>query len=105
MQTFYGTLHGHGHPDGPMSVAVQFDGGRIRMWSDRRRLGSWDLADVRIRRESIFRFVLIAGGVEYRFSPDDPSGFAQSVDVEIDLTAEERPRFGLAQRIRQIEAI
>ncbi|HLU51972.1 MAG TPA: hypothetical protein VK011_00070 [Acidimicrobiia bacterium] len=104
MHTFYGTLQGLSNGDGPLSVGIQFDGGRVRMWSDRRRLGSWDLADVRIRRESIFRFVLIVDGQEYRFSPDDPSGFAESVDVEIDLTAEEKPRFGLADRIRQVEA-
>ncbi|HEX7100567.1 MAG TPA: hypothetical protein VF377_15165 [Acidimicrobiia bacterium] len=104
METFYGTLHGLGNGDGPLSVGIQFDGGRVRMWSDRRRLGSWDLADVRVRRESIFRFVLVVDDMEFRFSPDDPSGFAESVDVEIDLTTEEKPRFGLAQRIRQIEA-
>lgn len=104
MTTFPGTLHSTTPGETPLMVSLQFDGNRIRMWSDRLRIGSWEASDVRIRRESIFRFLLLIGEDEYRFSPEDPSGFTESVDVEIDLTTTERPRFGLADRLRQAEA-
>lgn len=101
MQTFQGTLQATVTGESPLLVSIQFDGSRIRMWSDRRRMGSWEASDVKIQRESIFRFTLDIDGESYHFSPDDPAGFADSVDVEIDLTSGDRPRFGLAERIRQ----
>ncbi len=104
MQTFHGTLQSTSSADVPLVVSIQFDNGRIRMWSDRRRIGSWDASDVQITRESIFRFVIKIDDEEYRFSPDDPTEFVNHVDVAIDLTAVEKPRFGLAQRIREMEA-
>lgn len=104
MQTFQGTLQASVTGESPLTVSIQFDGGRIRMWSDRHRIGSWETSDVKIRRETIFRFMLEIDGESYHFTPDDPAGFAGSVDVEIDLTAGDRPRFGLAERIRQAQA-
>lgn len=104
MQTFQGTLQSTVTGESPLSVSLQFDNGRVRMWSDRHRIGSWESAEVRIERESIFRFVLHVDGESYRFMPDDPGAFVDSVDVEIDLTKSERPRFGLAERIRQAQA-
>lgn len=104
MQTFHGTLQSKSTADAPLTVSVQFDNGRVRMWSDRHRIGSWDAADVKITRESIFRFVLQIDDEAYRFSPDDPTEFSNHVDVVIDLTTAEKPRFGLAQRIREMEA-
>lgn len=104
MQTFHGTLHSTVTGEAPLSVSLQFDGDRIRMWSDRHRIGSWDSGDVEIQRESIFRFVLAIDGESYRFMPRDPGEFAESVHVEIDLTQSEKPRFGLAERIRQAQA-
>lgn len=104
MQTFQGSLQSTNTGESPLSVSIQFDGDRIRMWSDRHRIGSWDAADVRIQRESIFRFMLHIDEESYRFIPDDPGGFVDAVDVEVDLTTAERPRFGLAERIRQAQA-
>jgi hypothetical protein len=104
MQTFHGTLQSTITGESPLKVSLQFDGDRIRMWSDRHRIGSWNASDVKIQRETIFRFVLSIDGESYRFTPDDPGEFANSVDVELDLTTAERPRFGLAQRIRQAQA-
>lgn len=101
MQTFKGSLQTRSSHEAPLGVSLQFDGGRVRMWSDRHRIGSWDADDVRIARETIFRFLISIDDEEYIFTPEDPSGFAESVDFEIDLTAGERPRFGLAARIRQ----
>ncbi len=101
MQTFKGSLQSRSTRDAPLAVNLQLDGGRIRMWSDRHRIGSWDAGDVHIQRESIFRFLLNIDEEEYTFSPEDPSGFADSVDLEIDLTSAEKPRFGLAARIRE----
>lgn len=104
MQTFQGTLQSTVTGESPLTVNIQFDGGRIRMWSDRHRIGSWDAEDVKMQRESIFRFLLDIAGESYRFMPEDPAGFADSVDFEIDLTSGDRPRFGLAERIRQAQA-
>jgi hypothetical protein len=101
MHNFKGSLQSRSNRETPLAVNLQFDGDRVRMWSDRHRIGSWNAAEVRIERESIFRFLLSIDDEQYTFSPDDPSGFATSVDVEIDLTSADRPRFGLAARIRQ----
>lgn len=100
MQTFKGTLQATGSRD-PLLITLQVDDGRIRMWSDRHRIGSWDASEVHIRRDTIFRFLLTIEEEIYTFTPEDPSGFAGSVDLEIDLTAVEKPRFGLAERLRQ----
>lgn len=103
MQTFQGTLQSITAGEAPLAVSLQLDGPRIRMWSDRHRIGSWDVSEVKVKRETIFRFLLIIDEDRYRFSPEDPSGFSDAVDVEVDLTSAE-PRFGLADRIRQAEA-
>ncbi len=102
MQKFQGILQPISGQDEPLRVTLQVDDGRIRMWSDRQRIGSWDAADVHVRRESIFRFSLTIEGEALAFNPDDPSGFATGVDLEIDLTTGDRPRFGLADRLRQV---
>lgn len=101
MQKFQGILQPIGGRDEALRVTLQVDDGRIRMWSDRQRIGSWDAGDVHIRRESIFRFLLTIEGEALAFNPEDPSGFSTGVDLEIDLTAGDRPRFGLADRLRQ----
>ncbi len=101
MQKFQGILQPIDSHDAPLRVTLQVDDGRIRMWSESQRIGSWDIADVHIRRESIFRFMLTIEDEALAFNPDDPSGFAAGVDLEIDLTTGERPRFGLADRLRQ----
>lgn len=101
MQNFRGTLQSRSNGETPLTVNLQFDGDRVRMWSDRHRIGSWGSDEVRIERESIFRFLLSIDEEQYAFTPEDPSGFAESVDIEIDLTSGDRPRFGLAERIRE----
>lgn len=101
MQTFQGTLQSTTSREAPLVVSLQVDGDRIRMWSDRHRIGSWDKDEVKIKRETIFRFRLEIDEESYVFTPDDPSGLTDSVDIEIDLTASEKPRFGLAARIRE----
>lgn len=104
MQTYQGILQSAASGDAPLTVTVQFDGERVRMWSDRRRIGSWDLSSVKVQRESIFRFLITIDEETYRFTPEDPTGFAEQIDIEIDLTAEDKPRFGLADRIRAAQA-
>lgn len=100
MQTFSGTLQSTSNHESPLTMTLQIDGDRIRMWSDRRRIGSWSTADVVVERHSIFRFLLSIDEEVYQFTPDDPSGFAEAVDLVVDLTKVDRPRFGLAARIR-----
>lgn len=102
MTTFQGSLQTVAQDEAPIFVSVQLDNARIRMWSDRHRIGSWDAEDVKIERESIFRFILSLDEEVYVFTPVDPSGFALTMNVEVDLTATERPRFGLAERLRQV---
>lgn len=103
-KTFQGTLQPLSGSEPPLSVSLQFDGSRIRMWSDRHRMGSWEADDVRIERTTIFRFVLEVDGESYAFTPDDPAEFSETAHIEIDLTKAERPRFGLADRLRRAEA-
>lgn len=101
MQQFHGILQPIGGQDAPLRVTLQVDDGRIRMWSDRQRIGSWEVGEVHIRRDTIFRFLLDIEDEALAFNPDDPSGFADAVDLEIDLTSGDRPRFGLADRLRE----
>ena len=101
MQTFKGTLQSITSRDVPLLISLQVDGDRIRMWSDRHRIGSWDKNAVKIRRDTIFRFCLEIDEETYLFTPEDPAALTNAVDVEIDLTSIEKPRFGLADRIRQ----
>lgn len=102
MQTFQGMLQATSDRALPLQVSFQIDDGRIRMWSDRHRIGSWASDDVHVKRDSLFRFLVDIDDEIYAFTPEDPSGFASAVNVEIDLTANARPRFGLADRLRQV---
>ena len=102
MQTFHGTLQGPRSEDLPLDVTFQIDEGRVRMWSARNRIGSWSSEEVVIRRETIFRFLLTIEDDVYSFNPQDPSGFADAVDIVIDLTADKGSRFGLAERLRKV---
>lgn len=101
MQTFQGMLAATESRDLPLRVSFQVDEGRVRIWSDRHRIGSWQANEVHVRRQSIFRFLISIEEDVYAFTPEDPSGFASAVEVEIDLTANPSPRFGLADRLRQ----
>lgn len=100
-ETFRGSLQPNSGDEAPVYVAIQLDGTRVRMWSDRHRMGSWEVDEVHFERETIFRFVIDVDGETYAFTPDDPSGFASAIDVEIDLTRTDKPRFGLAARLKQ----
>jgi hypothetical protein len=100
--TFRGSLQSIGGTEPPIHVSIQFDGPRVRMWSDRHRMGSWDVDEVRVERVTIFRFAVHIDGESYAFTPDDPAGFTSIADVEIDLTRTEKPRFGLADRLKQV---
>lgn len=100
-QSFKGSLQSLDGDEPPIYVTIQLDPPRIRMWSDRHRMGSWEVDDVHFERQTIFRFVIGVDGESYSFTPDDPSGFASAVNVEIDLTRADKPRFGLAERLKQ----
>jgi hypothetical protein len=102
VSTFQGSLQSVAKDEPPIFVSLQLDNERIRMWSDRHRIGSWDVDEVRIERESIFRFLVTIDGESYAFTPVDPAGFATTMNIEVDLTANERSRFGLADRLRQV---
>jgi hypothetical protein len=86
--------------DPPQKVNVQVDDGRLRIWNDRRRLGAWDIPDVKTERATVFRFLLTIDGEVMVFAPDDPAGFSEAVGAVIDLRGT-RSRFGLAERLRQ----
>lgn len=103
LENFHGTIQSLNGREVPLRITLQYDGERVRMWSDRNRIGSWSLDQVKVKRDTIFRFRLEIDDELYFFCPDDPSGFADSVDVEIDLTSPRKARFGLAERIRQAE--
>jgi hypothetical protein len=87
----------------PTWAQVQLDDGRLRIVTERRRVGSWAADEVITERVSIFRFNLIVDDTSYAFMPEDPAGFAEAVGVVIDLR-ENKGRFGLLDRIRQAQA-
>lgn len=101
MSVFVGQLHRS--DEAPIRASVQVDDGRVRIWTDRRRLVSWDQKEVRCERSSVFRFQLSDGNVTYEFQPSDPAGFSDTIGAVIDLRAP-KTRFGLADRIRQAQA-
>jgi hypothetical protein len=86
----------------PLRVHLQIDEDRCRIWTDRRRLGSWQLNDVHTERASVFRFILHLDGADVSFTPDDPSGFSDAMGAVIDLRPA-RSRFGLAERLRAVQ--
>jgi hypothetical protein len=73
------------------------------MWTDHRRLGSWELAEMHVKRTSLVGFSLDLDGLIHIFKPDDPHGFSDGVGNVIDLR-EPKSRFGLMDRLRQAEA-
>lgn len=79
---------------------MHIEDGRFRMWTGRRRIGSWDEDAVKVERHTIFRFRIHVEGEIYEFIPDDPTEFAAHMKVVVDLTDQVRPRFGLAARLR-----
>jgi hypothetical protein len=85
----------------PERASIQFDDGRCRIWNERRRLGSWELAEVHTERVGVSRFRLTCGEIEYMFLPDDPAGFSEEAGAVVDLRTK-TGRFGLAQRIREV---
>ena len=95
---FPGQLQGEGETT-YMPVVIQVDEGRLRMWSGRKRFGSWALLEITAERLTPFRFGLRIEDVTFTFIPDDPGGFSTAVSAIIDLRTHKR--FGLAERIRQ----
>lgn len=101
MSVFGGQLHRN--DEAPIRGTIQIEDGRVRIWTDRRRLASWDLHQVKCERTSVFRFSLSDGNITYEFQPADPAGFSDAIGAVVDLRAP-KSRFGLADRIRQAQA-
>lgn len=101
MSVFHGQLQRGSGP--PERASIQFDDGRCRVWNDRRRIGSWDAADVQTERSGVARFRISIGEIEFSFTPDDPPGFSDEAGAVVDLRTK-TGRFGLADRIRQMTA-
>lgn len=101
MSVFNGQLHRN--DEAPMRGTVQIEDGRVRVWTDRRRLASWDQNQVKCERTSVFRFSLTDGSSTYDFQPADPAGFSDAIGAVVDLRTP-KSRFGLADRIRQAQA-
>jgi hypothetical protein len=98
MKNFTGRVSPHDGGDAH-SATIMIDGQWLRMMEGNRRVGAWSLDDVVVERVTVFRFNITLDGVTSTFAPDDPAGFAGSVDVVVDL----RPasRFGLGERVRK----
>lgn len=84
--------------DGEYTVTVSVDSEWMRIGSGSRRVGAWNLADVRVERPSVFRFTITTPESEYAFRPDDPAAFAAALPVVVDLRSPSR--FGLGERVR-----
>jgi hypothetical protein len=98
MATFDGQLH-KSEDTAPERAHVQIEDGRCRLFTDRRRLGSWDLAEVQAERIGVLRFHIAAGEYSFSFQPNDPTGFSDAIGATVDLRSA-KSRFGLADRVR-----
>ena len=98
MKTFKGRMTPHDSADSFIAT-ILIDGQWLRMMQGNRRVGAWALDDVRIERVTVFRYDITLDGATQTFSPDDPMGFADSVDVIVDLRP--KSRFGLGERVRK----
>ncbi len=98
MRNFTGRMSPHDGGDAH-SATIMIDGQWFRLMEGNRRVGAWSLDDVLVERVTVFRFNITLDGVANTFAPDDPAGFAESVNVVVDL----RPasRFGLGERVRK----
>ena len=98
MAIFDGQLY-KGEDMPPERAHVQIEDGRCRLFTDRRRLGSWDIAEIHAERVGVLRFQVTAGEVGFAFQPTDPSGFSEAIGATVDLRSS-KGRFGLAERVR-----
>ena len=98
MAIFDGQLY-KGEQVPPERAHVQIEDGRCRLFTPRRRLGSWDLRDVRAERTGVLKFQVTAGEFSFAFHPNDPGGFSDAIGATVDLRAS-KGRFGLADRVR-----
>lgn len=101
MRAFQGRLQSHAEGEAEQ-VTIGVDQQHLRIWTDQRRIGSWNLDQVTCERVTVFRFLLDLGGTLHTFVPDDPAGFADSLKTVVDLRP--KSRFGLAERVRAAEA-
>ena len=85
----------------PERAHVQIEDGRCRLFTDRRRMGSWDLSEVRAERSGVLRFHVTAGEFTFIYQPNDPTGFSEAIGATVDLRTS-KSRFGLADRVRAV---
>jgi hypothetical protein len=100
MGVFQGQLHRGDDP--PQRAVLQIEDGRCRLLNDRRRIASWDLAEIQAERVGVFRFQIKAPDMTFDFHPSDPSGFSDAIGAVVDLRVT-KSRFGLAERVRQAQ--
>ena len=99
MESFHGRLE---TGDGEYTVTVTVDSEWIRIGSGSRKVGAWNLSDVRVDRPSVFRFTLATQDTTFTFRPEDPAAFAAAVPVVVDLRP--KSRFGLGDRVKAAKA-
>ncbi|HSL24925.1 MAG TPA: hypothetical protein VLA54_01495 [Acidimicrobiia bacterium] len=97
MSTFAGQMYRGDEP--PQRAHLQIEEGRARLFTDRRRIASWDLEELQAERTGVYRFRITAGDFTFDFQPTDPAGFAEEVGAVVDLRVT-KSRFGLAERVR-----
>ena len=71
MATFDGQLY-KGEDTPPERAHVQIEDGRCRLFTDRRRLGSWDLTEIQAERVGVLRFHVTAGEYSFVFPAQRP---------------------------------
>ena len=98
MKTFTGQMSPHDSGDS-YDATVLLDGQWLRIMQGHRRLGAWAIEDVAVERLTVFRFHITFDGEKHTFAPDDPSGFAETINVVVDLRP--KTRFGLGDRVRK----
>jgi hypothetical protein len=83
----------------PQRAHFQIEEGRCRLFTDRRRIASWELDEVRAERTGVYRFRISSGDYIFDFQPTDPAGFSEEIGAVVDLRVT-KSRFGLAERVR-----
>ena len=62
-------------------------------------IGAWSIDDVKFERHSLREFGFYVNGTLWTFASDDPSAFASTVGIVVDLRA--TSRFGLGERVKK----
>ena len=99
MSRYNGLLDRPGVP--PAEVLVEATNGKFTIVESHGRwVGSWHVDEAGFEHLTAWEFTFVVGDETWRFAPNNPSAFAEAIDLVIDLRS--KSRFGLAERLRKV---